>query len=52
VRRGIGPDRIETRGHGERYPIATNNTPTGRQLNRRVEIIVSNDQNPVDDRSS
>jgi outer membrane protein OmpA-like peptidoglycan-associated protein len=52
VRRGIGPDRIETRGYGERYPIATNNTPTGRQLNRRVEIIVSNDQNPVDDRSS
>lgn len=52
VRRGITPDRIETRGYGERYPIATNNTPTGRQLNRRVEIIVSDDQNPVGDRSS
>jgi outer membrane protein OmpA-like peptidoglycan-associated protein len=52
VQRGIGPDRIDTRGYGERYPIATNNTPTGRQLNRRVEIIVSNDQKPVDDRSS
>jgi outer membrane protein OmpA-like peptidoglycan-associated protein len=52
VTRGIGPDRIDTRGYGENYPIATNNTATGRQLNRRVEIIVSNDQNPVDDRSS
>lgn len=52
VTRGISPDRIQTRGYGERFPIATNDTPTGRQLNRRVEVIVSNDQNPVEDRSS
>jgi outer membrane protein OmpA-like peptidoglycan-associated protein len=52
VKRGINPDRIDTRGYGEQYPIATNNTDTGRQLNRRVEIIVSNDQGPVDDRAS
>lgn len=52
VSRGISPDRIQTRGYGERFPIATNDTPTGRQLNRRVEVIVSNDQNPVGDRSS
>jgi outer membrane protein OmpA-like peptidoglycan-associated protein len=52
VQRGVSADRIDTRGYGERFPIATNNTPTGRQLNRRVEIIVSNDQNPVGDRST
>lgn len=52
VQRGISADRINTRGYGELYPIATNNTPTGRQLNRRVEIIVSNDQSPAEDRPS
>jgi outer membrane protein OmpA-like peptidoglycan-associated protein len=52
VQRGVNSDRIDTRGYGERFPIATNDTSTGRQLNRRVEIIVSNDQNPVGDRST
>jgi outer membrane protein OmpA-like peptidoglycan-associated protein len=52
VERGVSPERIDARGYGEQYPIATNNTNTGRQLNRRVEIIVSNDQNPVEDRSA
>ncbi|HEX5056339.1 MAG TPA: OmpA family protein [Gammaproteobacteria bacterium] len=52
VQRGVSADRIDTRGYGERFPIATNDTSTGRQLNRRVEIIVSNDQNPVGDRST
>jgi outer membrane protein OmpA-like peptidoglycan-associated protein len=52
VERGINPERIDARGYGEQYPIAPNNTDTGRQLNRRVEIIVSNDQNPVEDRSA
>ena len=31
-------DRIMTRGYGEDMPVATNDTPEGRQLNRRVEI--------------
>jgi outer membrane protein OmpA-like peptidoglycan-associated protein len=39
---GIGSDRIETRGYGKAFPIASNNSPGGRQLNRRVEIVVSN----------
>jgi outer membrane protein OmpA-like peptidoglycan-associated protein len=51
VERGVSPERIDARGYGEQYPIATNNTDTGRQLNRRVEIIVSNDETPVEDRS-
>ncbi len=37
---GIGSDRITTRGLGENYPIAPNTTVTGRQENRRVEIII------------
>lgn len=41
---GIGGDRIETRGYAEAYPVASNNTAAGRQMNRRVEIILSDDQ--------
>ncbi len=40
---GISGDRIETRGYAEAYPVASNNTAAGRQLNRRVEIILSDD---------
>jgi outer membrane protein OmpA-like peptidoglycan-associated protein len=38
--RSIGAERITTRGYGEQFPIASNNTPAGRQQNRRVEIII------------
>lgn len=41
IDKGIGGDRVTTRGYGEAYPIAGNDTPAGRQLNRRVEIILS-----------
>jgi len=40
---GISADRITGRGYGQGYPVASNATAEGRQLNRRVEIIVSND---------
>jgi outer membrane protein OmpA-like peptidoglycan-associated protein len=32
--------RLLTVGGGEYYPVATNDTPEGRQLNRRVEITI------------
>lgn len=35
---GIDPVRIATQGMGESAPIASNDTPEGRQLNRRVEL--------------
>lgn len=40
---GIARTRIETRGYGEEYPVASNATTTDRQLNRRVEIVLSED---------
>lgn len=44
---GIGADRITSRGYGESYPVAGNDTAAGRQLNRRVEIIVSDDSGNI-----
>jgi outer membrane protein OmpA-like peptidoglycan-associated protein len=38
---GIDPRRIIVRGYGEAYPVASNATPAGRQLNRRVEVVIS-----------
>ena len=31
---------VATRGLGKTRPVATNDTPEGRQVNRRVEIII------------
>jgi outer membrane protein OmpA-like peptidoglycan-associated protein len=41
VQRGVQADRINILGYGESRPVATNNTPEGRQLNRRVEIRIN-----------
>ncbi len=40
VRDGIEPGRIQARGLGAAYPVASNDDPGGRQLNRRVEILL------------
>lgn len=40
---GIAADRISVRGYGEAYPVAGNDTAASRQLNRRVEIVLSDD---------
>lgn len=44
VSRGIPDERIETVGHGEDRPIASNDTSEGRAMNRRVEIILDTSQ--------
>jgi len=42
---GVPNDRIIVRGLGEYQPIASNDTPSGRQLNRRVEILMIEEAN-------
>ncbi len=42
LERGIAAGRITTKGYGKDYPVASNTTAEGRQLNRRVEIVVLN----------
>jgi outer membrane protein OmpA-like peptidoglycan-associated protein len=44
---GVGAGRITTRGYGEAYPVASNSTTAGRQLNRRVEIVISDDRGRI-----
>jgi outer membrane protein OmpA-like peptidoglycan-associated protein len=41
---GVRGSRIDTIGYGESYPRASNETPSGRQLNRRVEIRIRANQ--------
>jgi len=50
VRRGIEPARVSTRGYGESFPVASNATTAGKQLNRRVEIVMSNERGQVAER--
>ena len=38
VRQGIDPERIKAVGYGETNFVATNDTPEGRQKNRRIEF--------------
>lgn len=40
---GVARERIAVRGYGEAYPVAANDTAQNRQLNRRVEIVLSDD---------
>ncbi|MGQ3050996.1 MAG: OmpA family protein [Roseateles sp.] len=45
--RGVDPARIATRGYGEQYPVASNSSTSDRAMNRRVEVYISNDNQPV-----
>ena len=38
---GVGAERIQTYGYGERYPVASNATAAGRAANRRVTIEIA-----------
>ncbi len=44
VQRGVDPRRIEVIGYGETMPIATNTTEAGRQMNRRVTVVIIPEQ--------
>ena len=43
VQEGISMNSISARGFGKTVPVASNDTPSGRQLNRRVEMVVAGD---------
>jgi len=47
LQQGIGSQRMTAQGMGEHQPIASNDTDTGRQENRRVEIIILDPQQQV-----
>lgn len=40
VARGVDASRLDAKGYGESQPVDTNETPGGRELNRRVEMKV------------
>src|SRR5229473_2742365 len=40
---GVAPSSITAHGFGKTQPVASNDTPEGRQRNRRVELVVNGD---------
>ena len=44
---GVARERVAMRGYGEAYPVAANDSAGNRQLNRRVEIVLSDDSGKV-----
>jgi outer membrane protein OmpA-like peptidoglycan-associated protein len=39
----VPPERITIKGYGKKFPVASNDTASGRQQNRRVEIVILNE---------
>ncbi|PQP01310.1 hypothetical protein C5612_20670 [Pseudomonas frederiksbergensis] len=52
IKMGVDPARIVVQGYGKEYPVAENNSVSGRAMNRRVEVTISNDNQPVIPRSA
>ena len=46
IGQGVAPSRVTAEGMGEDLPVASNDSATGRQQNRRVEVIISNGDEP------
>jgi outer membrane protein OmpA-like peptidoglycan-associated protein len=43
ISRGVDSSRIGSQGYGKGFPVADNNDSGGRQLNRRVEVVIGED---------
>ncbi|MBK1685148.1 OmpA family protein [Rhodoferax fermentans] len=44
---GIASERVAMRGYGESFPVVANDSANNRQLNRRVEIVLSDESGRV-----
>jgi len=44
---GVSAQRMATVGYGEEYPVASNTSDTNRAMNRRVEVIIADSDQPV-----
>lgn len=42
MKQGVNSDRLVTSGKGEISPVSGNDSASGRQMNRRVEVIIEN----------
>lgn len=51
MKQGIHSDRLVTAGKGETSPVSGNDSASGRQLNRRVEVIIENTDANVDEKT-
>ena len=40
---GVAPNRVAMKGYGPAFPVASNDSAASRQVNRRVEIVLSNE---------
>lgn len=49
--RGVNPSRIAAQGLGSAQPVASNSTESGRQQNRRVDIVISEPGSVAETRS-
>jgi outer membrane protein OmpA-like peptidoglycan-associated protein len=52
IDQGIDPGRLVARGYGEEYPVASNGNAAGRQMNRRVEIVISDEHGMIGSRGA
>jgi outer membrane protein OmpA-like peptidoglycan-associated protein len=43
TQQGMQPNSVSTKGFGKTQPVASNETASGRQQNRRVELVISGD---------
>ncbi len=40
ISKGISADRVDSKGYGDTMPVTSNDTPEGRQKNRRTEVKI------------
>ncbi len=52
LHRGVSANRIRVRGYGEAFPVASNDTLGGRAQNRRVEVIISDENGTIPERGA